>query len=112
MTSFRTGAGHCVVACAVFSLFAAMVFAQTVTATISGTVKDSSGLVLPNAQIEVLNQDTGITRAMQSDTAGRYSAVLLPLGSYKVAVTVRGFQTESRTGIVLTVGREALVDLT
>src|SRR6266446_6853669 len=58
MTSFRTGAGYCVVACAVLSLFAAMVFAQTVTGKL------------------------------------------------------QGFQAEARDGIVLTVGREAVVDLT
>src|SRR6266853_2497369 len=112
MTSFRTGAGYCVIACAVLSLFAAMVFAQTVTGTISGTVRDSSGLALPAAQVEVLNQDTGLARTVESDAAGRYSALLLPLGSYKVTAKLQGFQAEARDGIVLTVGREAVVDLT
>src|SRR5713226_976631 len=93
------------------SLSAAIAFAQTVTGAISGTVKDSTGAVLPNAQVEVLNQDTGIARTVQSDAAGRYSALLLPLGNYKVTATVQGFQTEVRSGIVLTVGREAVVDL-
>src|SRR6266853_372858 len=111
MTSFRTGAGYCVIACAVLSLFAAMVFAQTVTGTISGTVRDSSGLALPAAQVEVLNQDTGLARTVESDAAGHYAALLLPLGSYKVTAKVQGFQTEARDGIVLTLGREAVVDL-
>jgi hypothetical protein len=93
------------------SLSAAIALAQTVTGTISGTVKDSTGAVVPGAQVEVLNQDTGIARTAQSDAAGRYSAVLLPLGSYKVTATAQGFQTEVRSGIVRTGGREAVVDL-
>jgi hypothetical protein len=110
MTSFGSKVG--LSALLSISLFAASAFGQTVTGTISGTVKDSSGLVLPGAQVEVLNQDTGIARAVQSDAAGRYSALLLPLGSYKVTAKAQGFQTESRDGIVLTVGREAVVDVT
>jgi hypothetical protein len=112
MMSFRSRVAFSAQLGLLVLLAAGTALAQTTTGTISGTVKDSSGLVLPNAQIEVLNQDTGITRAMQSDAAGRYSAVLLPLGNYKVTAQVQGFQTEARDGIVLTVGREAVVDLT
>src|SRR5215471_9124094 len=90
----------------------AIAYSQTVTGSISGTVKDSSGGVLAGAQIEVLNEDTGIARAVQSDAAGRYAALLLPLGNYKVTAKAQGLQTEVRTGIVLTVGREAVVDMT
>lgn len=86
--------------------------AQTVTGTISGTVKDSSGAGIAGAKVEVLNQDTGTARSLVTDVAGRYSAVLLPLGNYRVTSTHEGFQTEARTGIELTVGREAVVDLT
>ena len=93
------------------SLSAAMTFAQTTTGTISGTVKDATGAVLPNAQIQVLNQDTGVSRTLQSDASGHYSAILLPLGNYQVTATVQGFETEVRSGIELTVGREAVVDL-
>ena len=93
------------------SLSTAITFAQTITGSISGTVKDSSGAVLPNAQIQVLNQDTGVSRTLQSDAAGHYSALLLPLGNYQVTATAQGFQKEVRSGILLTVGREAVVDL-
>src|SRR5712691_229093 len=112
MMSFRSRVAFSAQLGLLVLLAAGTALAQTTTGTISGTVRDSSGLVLPNAQIEVVNQDTGLARGMQSDAAGRYSAVLLPLGSYKVTAKVQGFQTESRDGIVLTVGREAVVDLT
>src|SRR5712691_2615714 len=112
MMSFRSRVAFSAQLGLLVLLAAGTALAQTTTGTISGTVRDSSGLVLPNAQIEVVNQDTRLTRAVQTDTAGRYSAVLLPLGSYKVTAKVQGFQTEVRDGIVLTVGREAVVDVT
>src|SRR5215471_1388591 len=93
-------------------LSAVSAYAQTVTGTISGTVKDSSGAAIASAKVEVLNQDTGTARSLVTDVAGRYSAVLLPLGNYRVTATHEGFQTEARSGIELTVGREAVVDLT
>src|SRR6266852_3480759 len=112
MKSFGSRLGFSALFVLLVSLFVATAVGQTITGTISGTVRDSSGLVLPNAQVEVLNQDNGAVRGVQSDSGGRYSALLLPLGDYKVTATAQGFQTEARTGIVLTVGREAVVDLT
>jgi hypothetical protein len=84
--------------------------AQVTTGTISGSVMDSTGAVLPGARVAILNEDTGITRAAVTDGSGRYTAASLSVGNYKVTVTQEGFQTEVRSGIVLTVGRQALVD--
>jgi len=86
--------------------------AQVTTASISGTVKDSTGAVQPGAQVVILNTDTGVARTVQSDPAGRYLASLLALGNYRITATQQGFQTEVRSGIVLTVGQDAVVDLT
>src|SRR6202162_6309992 len=86
-------------------------WAQVTTGTISGTVKDSSGAVLPGTKVVVLNEETGISRTVATDATGRYSALSLSLGNYRVTGTLAGFQTEVRSGIVLTVGREAVVDL-
>lgn len=84
--------------------------AQVTTGTIAGTVSDATGAVLPGAKIVILNEDTGIARSVQSDSGGRYSAPSLSLGNYKVTANQEGFQTAVRTGIVLTVGRTAVVD--
>jgi hypothetical protein len=92
-------------------LFEAQTIGQTVTGSISGDVKDSSGLALAGAKVEVLNTNTGVNREIQADTAGHYAALLLPLGNYKVTGSQPGFQTEARSGIELTIGREAVVDL-
>src|SRR5262245_45800566 len=91
-------------------VFAPAALAQGVTGTISGTVKDSAGGVIAGSQIEVLHEDTGSSRQLTSDSAGRYSATFLSLGNYKVTAKATGLQTEVRSGIVLTVGREAVVD--
>jgi len=89
---------------------AAIAVAQVTTGTISGSVKDSSGAVLPGAKITILNQETGISRTLQSDSSGRYSAPSLNLGNYRITTSLEGFQTSVRSGITLTVGREAVVD--
>ncbi len=85
--------------------------AQVTTGTISGTVKDTSGAVLPGAKVTILNVDTGISRTLLTDSGGRYSAPSLGLGNYRMTVGQEGFQTEVRSGITLTVGREAVVDV-
>lgn len=84
--------------------------AQVTTGAISGTVADSTAAVLPGAKVTILNEDTGATRTVQTDAAGRYSAPSLSLGNYKVSASMDGFQTEVRSGIVLTIGREAVVN--
>ena len=84
--------------------------AQVTTGSIAGTVADASGAVLPGAKVTILNEDTGITRSAQSDAAGHYSAPSLGLGNYKVTANMEGFKSQVRIGIVLTVGRSAVVD--
>src|ERR1044071_4117405 len=90
--------------CVLIYFFAVNGIAQT-TGTISGTIKDTSGAVLPSASVVIVNQDTGISRTVQSDSGGHYAAPALGLGNYKVTASSQGFQTEAREGIVLTVGR-------
>ena len=92
-------------------LLTAAAMAQVVTGTISGTVTDSTGAVLPGAKVVIQNEDTGISRTVTTDNAGRYSAPSLSLGGYRVTVTLEGFQSGVRSGILLTVGRDAVVNL-
>src|SRR4051812_19968480 len=76
--------------------------AQVTTGTISGTVRDTSGAVLPNASIAIKNVDTGSGRTVQSDNGGRYSAPALGLGNYEITASASGFQTAARKGVELT----------
>ena len=58
-------------------LFGGIARAQVSTGTISGSVKDSSGAVLPGAKVVILNDDTGISRTVDADENGHYSALSL-----------------------------------
>src|SRR6516165_4634895 len=77
--------------------------AQVATGTISGTVRDNTGAVLPGVTVVVQNQDTGISRTLLTNEAGYYSAPSLGVGQYGLMVSLGGFQTVERTGITLTI---------
>jgi hypothetical protein len=72
-------------------------FAQKITGDISGTVTDSTGAVLPNVTLTVLNTDTGISRTATSSTSGNYRVPDLAIGNYKVTATAQGFKTLVQT---------------
>jgi Carboxypeptidase regulatory-like domain len=93
-------------------LFSGIAAAQVTTGTISGTVSDSSGAVVPGATLILRSVEKGISRTVSSDASGHYRAPDLELGSYEITVEAAGFQSVIRSGITLTVGREAVVDFT
>src|SRR5438309_3536970 len=63
------------------------------TGAITGTVQDSTGAVVANAEVRIVNQDTGaVARTTKTDANGSFTAPLLPVGTYTVAVTSPGFQ--------------------
>jgi hypothetical protein len=84
--------------------------AQGATATILGTVTDSSGAAIAEAVIQVRNAGTGITQSASTDGQGRYRVPDLVIGEYEVQSTKTGFQTVVRKGITLTVGSQPVVD--
>src|SRR5204863_5914130 len=86
--------------------------AQTPTGTIFGNIKDAQGAVVPGATVTATNAGTQFSKSAVTDGAGEYALRLLPVGNYKVEVTIPGFKNFSQTGIVLEVGRNARVDAT
>src|SRR5467141_1934987 len=86
--------------------------AQVAGATLSGTVTDQSGGVLPQAAISIKNIATGIARASATSTAGFYSVPNLLPGSYEIRASAQGFSTELQTGITLTVGEQQVLNFT
>src|ERR1700727_1119409 len=80
---------------------ASAVFAQAPTGTISGTVTDASGAVVPSASITITNKATGIARVMNANTDGLYSAPSLLPGEYEVKAEMQGFRTTVRAAQVL-----------
>ena len=103
---------------AAFALLVLMAFvprgayAQVTNGTISGTVTDSTGARVPGAAIEVRNVATGIVSRTATNQDGYYTIPNLVIGSYEVKAQKSGFATGVRVGIDLTVGREAVVDIT
>jgi hypothetical protein len=85
--------------------------AQVAGATLTGTVTDSSGAVVPKAQVTITDLATGVARKITADNAGLYSAPNLFPGSYQVSVTAPGFATEIRSGVTLTVGAQQVLDV-
>ncbi len=88
----------------------AIVSAQS-TGTISGTVKDPSGAVLPGAQLVLRNLSTGVERSLQSDGAGQYVVPSLPPGDYSIRVTATGFSAYTVQRFTLLVDAKASVDI-
>ncbi|MGH9355102.1 MAG: carboxypeptidase regulatory-like domain-containing protein, partial [Terriglobia bacterium] len=86
--------------------------AQVAGATMTGTVSDISGAVIPNAQVLIKNVATGHQRPATTDAAGLYAVPNLLPGSYQVTVTAPGFSTEVRSGITLTVGAQQVLNVT
>lgn len=84
--------------------------AQVVGASISGTIRDASGAVVPNAEVTIHDLETGAIRKLVSDNDGFYSAPSLPVGRYEVTAEKAGFSLQSRTGINIAVGQNAIVD--
>jgi carboxypeptidase family protein/TonB-dependent receptor-like protein len=85
-------------------------YAQVAGATLSGTVTDASGAVIPTAHVSITNLATGLTRSVSTDSAGFYSAPNLLPGNYEVTTTAPGFATRVQTGITLTVGEEQVLN--
>lgn len=85
--------------------------AQTVGASLQGTVTDPSGAVVPNASVQITNLGMAAVRTLVTDASGRWrDPVLLP-GAYEVRFSAPGFQTTVRKAIQLEVGQDVVVDL-
>jgi Carboxypeptidase regulatory-like domain len=75
-----------------------------VTATLTGTVQDASGGVIPGAEVTLINDATGETRKVETNGAGLYAFPSLTPGTFDIRATAKGFQSTVVTGIVLNAG--------
>jgi carboxypeptidase family protein/TonB-dependent receptor-like protein len=92
------------------SLMTTRAFAQT--AEISGTIIDSSGASVPNAGVTALNVGTGISQSTESNSYGYYLIPLLEVGNYTVTAQAKGFETQIRSGVSLSVGAQQVLNIT
>jgi hypothetical protein len=79
------------------------IFAQVTSGTIFGSVKDSTGAVIPNAEVTATELSKGVARTTTSSAAGTFSLPNLPPGTYTVQVSAQGFQTLAKSGVILSV---------
>jgi len=86
--------------------------AQVAGGTITGTVVDSSGRVIPNASVSITNVATGINRTVTTNEDGLYIAPNLLPASYELTFAAPGFRTDVRSGIELTVGATVTLNTT
>jgi hypothetical protein len=85
-------------------------WSQTQLATVSGTITDPSGAVVPDVVVTIFSQGTGLKRSVLTDTAGEYRFAGLPTGKYFLRVEKAGFQSQVREGVELTSASEVTVN--
>jgi len=96
---------------AILVLLAIPAAAQLPTGTILGVAKDTSGGVLPNTTVTIMNVDTGLKRIVTTAEDGSYRVPELSVGHYEVKGEHAGFKTETRKGITLEVTDQDVVNL-
>src|SRR5580692_12521184 len=94
----------------VFALLVSGRLFASVTASISGTVKDASGASIAGATVTATNTGTGIAETRTTNGQGFYSFQLLPLGTYVLTVEQTGFKEYQQNDIVLDVNAALTVD--
>ena len=95
---------------AVVLAMAAVAFAQE--GSITGSVRDSSGAVVPNATVNVTSVEQGWVRIVQTNSTGDYLVPALPAGSYNIQVEASGFERYEVKGLILRISEKSRADAT
>ena len=96
--------------CGIFSLVSSCPAAE-VTATLSGTVTDTSGALVSGAKVTLTNTATNVSKTARTDSSGAYLFNLVPIGNYRVAAEQSGFKSYVREGVALNVNQNAKLDM-
>ena len=92
-------------------LLASIALAQTDRGSITGTITDSSGAVVPNAEVFVTNTETGLKYETLTTATGNYTLGSLPAGVYSLTIKAAGFKPYTQEGIHVIVVQTARVDV-
>src|ERR1700682_843373 len=88
------------------ALFSGYALAQTVNASLGGTVTDASGAVLPSATVTVTGIDTGVATKTTTNESGAYQFPSLQAGNYRVSAQLAGFQESVHERVTLDVSAQ------
>src|SRR5437867_11082462 len=86
-------------------------FAQSDRGTITGTVSDATGAVIPGVAIEAKNVQTGALYQAGSSETGNYTLAQLPAGTYELSANLPGFKKYVRSGIIVSVATTLRIDV-
>ena len=98
--------------CAMFVACPSLLLAQSYTGTIIGSIKDTSGAVLPRATVTITNQQTDRQESVTTDLEGRYTSLPLAPGQYRVEASIQGFRRAARSDVTVQVNSTAIIDFT
>lgn len=111
-SKFWRAFGYATLTCLCFLLFQSQrAFAQVDEGAIAGTVQDTTGAVVPNARVTLLNTDQGITLETKSDNSGFYSFNPVRIGHYSLTVTAQGFAKTTQTNLTVNVAQRLEVNV-
>src|SRR5262245_61752454 len=86
-------------------------FSQKITATLRGTVTDTTGAVVPGVSVTAKIEQTGFARTTPTNSAGVYSFAEMPTGTYTIEAALSGFKSSVVRGVILNVADVRAVDL-
>ncbi len=93
-----------------FCLASTPLAAQQILGAITGTVKDSAGASVPGATVKAINTATNLEVTAKTEPNGSYLIPNLPAGTYTLAITKEGFETETHTEVMVNSDRTTTVD--
>jgi hypothetical protein len=93
------------------AICASIGWSQVATGNLRGTVSDATGGILPNCSVTITHISTGLVRKVLTNEQGDFNAPSLPVGEYRIAVELAGFQTKVLSGLTLQVDQTAIVPI-
>jgi hypothetical protein len=86
-------------------------FSQSTNATISGVIRDAQKAAVPAATVTATEPETGMSRQVQTSDNGYYTIPSLPIGSYRVTITAKGFKTSVIPSLTLQINQNAELNI-
>src|SRR5260370_21924743 len=84
--------------------------AQTVSGTLAGHINDSTGAFIPNVTVTAKNAETNLVREGVTNNEGYYALPFLPLGTYEVSASLKGFQPQVKKDVIIDLNRNTICD--